>query len=195
MATADEIRAWAQDQGMKVSSKGRLPAVVIAAYEAATGDYPPDAEDMVPEVAAPGGPDAGQVFATGDKDPRSARSRQKPRAGDTGPTAQVRADIQGKTAFMLSMPAAAWASRDPYCGKVALEQVPAISGALATLFCQSPEIVEWFTGKGGNFMAWLDLAAALQPVVTTVLGHHVLHSIGEQEGGAGEAAPMDQYAA
>ena len=197
MATADEIRAWAREQGMTVSDKGRLSATVRAAYEAATGDLG-DIEDLAPEPApVPDvAPDAEATFRPADKaDPRPARTRQpKGRKTTHAPTAAVMADIEGKTGFMLSMPAMAWASRDPLCGSVAVQQVPAISKALARLFAQSPEIVEWFTGKGGNFMAWLDLAAACQPVLMTVIGHHVTHTIGDQPQEQ-YAVPADQYAA
>lgn len=34
---ANEIRSWAQSQGIEVSSRGRIPADVRAAYEAAQG--------------------------------------------------------------------------------------------------------------------------------------------------------------
>jgi hypothetical protein len=31
------VRAWAREQGMQVSDRGRMPATVIAAYEKAHG--------------------------------------------------------------------------------------------------------------------------------------------------------------
>ena len=201
MASPDEIRAWAREQGMKVSDRGRLSGVVIGAYEAATGDLADlPVEDMSPEPpGAPGrndtSPEVMSPFVPGDsQDPKPARTRQKGKTHKAA-TAAVIGDIQGKTAFILTMPAMAWQARDPYCGAVAVQQVPDISRALATLFAQSPEVVEWFTGKGGNFMAWLDLAAACQPLLTAVIGHHVTHSAGPQEQAGRFAIPDDQYAA
>jgi hypothetical protein len=197
VATTDEIRAWARDQGMNVSDRGRLSGTVVAAYEEATGDLG-EVEDLSPSSPGAGLPEEpASPFVPGDvKDPKPARTRQPKRARKTTPP-QVMADIQGKTAFMLSMPAAAWSTRDPFCGQIALAQVPDISRALAGLFAQSPEIVEWFTGKGGNFMAWLDLAAACQPVLMAVIGHHVTHTAGPQDETPGRfATPDDQiYAA
>ena len=198
MATNSEIRAWAQEQGFQVGEKGRISNTIKLAYEAATGDEVEivDVSPEPPGEVTPGPSPAGSPFVPGDaKDPKPARTRQpKSRAGK--PTsAQVLGDIQGKTALLLTFPAVAWQARDPYCGAVAVQQVPEISAALAGIFAQSPEIVEWFTGgKGGNFMAWVNLAAACQPVLTTVLGHHVTHTIGQPDAGR-FAVPDDQYAA
>lgn len=197
MATADEIRAWARDQGMTVSDKGRLSATVRAAYEAATGELG-DIEDLAPEPSPDAGPpDAEATFRpAAEKDKPAGRTRQaKGRKSAREPSGAILADIEGKTGFMLSMPAMAWSARDPLCGSVAVQQVPAISHALARLFAQSPEVVEWFTGKGGNFMAWLDLAAACQPVLVTVIGHHVTHTLGADPAADHYAVPADQYAA
>jgi hypothetical protein len=36
-----EVRAWAKEAGIKVSERGRIPASVIAQYEAAGGAAPP----------------------------------------------------------------------------------------------------------------------------------------------------------
>ena len=33
---ADAIRAWAKDQGISVSARGRIPANIVERYEAAT---------------------------------------------------------------------------------------------------------------------------------------------------------------
>ena len=199
MATPEEIRAWALDQGLQISDRGRISATVRAAYEAATGDEDVEAEDLAPEapgapVSAPDAP--ASPFTPGAvKDPKPARTRQKGRTPKPA-TAAVVSDIQGKTAFMLTMPAMAWQARDPFCGGIAVQQVPEISRALAGIFALSPEVVEWFTGKGGNFMVWLDLAAAVQPLLAAVVGHHITHTAGPQEEIAGRfAVPEDQYAA
>lgn len=34
-SNAGEIRAWAQSQGIAVNDRGRVPAEIVAAYEAA----------------------------------------------------------------------------------------------------------------------------------------------------------------
>lgn len=202
MATPEEIRAWAAEQGMAISGRGRIPAVIRAAYESATGDAS-EVEDLAPAPAPPADVADDETLEPGlpfrpaeKKDPPAGRTRQ-PRAKRTSKpaTAAVEADIAGKTGFILMMPAVAWQTRDPYCGAVAVQQVPPISAALAALFVESPEVVEWFTGKGGNFMKWLNLAAACQPLLTTVVGHHVTHTIGDQPDAGRFAVPEDQYAA
>lgn len=103
-------------------------------------------------------------------------------------TAALRKDVQAKTALLLAMGAGAWQMRDEHCGSVMLESVPEVSKSLADIFCDSPEIVRWFSA-GTGYLKWLNLAAALQPVAGAVWGHHVTHSI------ATEDADWSAYAA
>lgn len=93
---------------------------------------------------------------------------------------RVRKDVQAKLGLMLSMLAGTWRMRDPLCGGTALEQVPDISDALADIICDSPDLVAWFTSTG-NFMKWLKLLMAVQPVAMVGLQHHVLHTVDTEE--------------
>lgn len=96
------------------------------------------------------------------------------------PSAAIQKDVRAKTALLLSIPTTVWEARDPYCGAAAMEAVPDVSEALADIFCDSPEIVAWFT-TSGSFVKWLKLAAALKEVAITIVQHHVTHSIGDEE--------------
>lgn len=107
------------------------------------------------------------------------------------PTATIQKDIRAKTALLLSMPATVWEVRDEYCGGAALAAVPAVSDALADIFCDSPEIVAWFTSSG-QFIKWLTLAAALKELTVTIVQHHITHSIGDEE--QDEDQPADSWA-
>jgi hypothetical protein len=95
-------------------------------------------------------------------------------------TKQVAQDIQGKLAFLLSMPASMLQTVDPICFPVLLERTPQISAALTPIICQSPDMVKFFT-KGSGFILWLNLAVTLWPVIQTILAHHVVKSVGHKE--------------
>lgn len=107
-------------------------------------------------------------------------SPSKPSAGarTRRPTATVQKDVRAKTAMLLSIPATVWQARDRYCGAAAMESVPEISDALADIFCDSPEIVAWFTSSG-QFVKYLKLAASLKELTMTIFAHHVAHTIGD----------------
>lgn len=94
-------------------------------------------------------------------------------------TAGVRGDINAKISFALEIPGRIWQARDPACGGTFVEQRPAISDALTEIVCQSPDLIAWFAGSGGQFMLWMNLAAACWPVATVVMAHHVYHTLEE----------------
>ncbi len=119
--------------------------------------------------------------------PRHGKDKPKP---EVKVTAALRKDVQAKTALLLGMGATAWSSRDPHCGTAAMESVPDVSAALADIFCDSPDIVRWFSA-GSGYMKWLNLAAALQPVASAVWGHHIART----EGGDADGPGWDTYAA
>lgn len=116
-------------------------------------------------------------------DPSIAGKHAGPRV-----TATVRKDIRGKVGLFLSLLGTAWATRDEPCGTILVESipdretpdgtVPGIASALADIFCDSPELVRWFTA-GGGYMKWLNLAVAVQPVLTTLFHHHITHTISD----------------
>lgn len=105
-------------------------------------------------------------------------------------SAAIRKDIRAKTSMMLMVLGSTWAHRDRYCGEIFVhsvpdrtmtgeegkpETVPGIATALTDIFCDSPDIVKWFTASG-KYMKWLTLATSLQPIAGAVLRHHITHS-------------------
>ena len=110
------------------------------------------------------------------------------------PTAGVKTEINAKVGLMLEIPARVWEARDPVCGGTFVAQRPAISSALTELILQSPDLVEWFMGAGGGFMLWLNLAAALGPVLTAIWAHHIVHQA-EEIDATQPPFPAGQYAA
>lgn len=95
-----------------------------------------------------------------------------PEASNIVVTKAVARDIQGKVAFLLSMPASMLQPIDPVCFPVLLEQTPEISAKLTPIICQSPDMVKFFT-KGAGFILWLNLAVSVWPVVQVVIAHHL----------------------
>ena len=130
---------------------------------------------------APGAPEA-------DPGPAHATKQFRKRARGTASsrparvTVPVRTDIAAKIEFALTVPGAVWQARDPLCGGVFIGQVPATAAALTNIVCESPDLIAFFTGPGGAFMRWLEVGAALMPVVQVVAAHHVYHSIGIEPG-------------
>jgi hypothetical protein len=103
---------------------------------------------------------------------RKSRERTAPRV-----TPKLRADIGAKIGIMLEIPGRVWQARDPICGGTFLQQRPDISDALTAIVCQSPDLIEWFTGVGGGFMLWLNLIMAVQPVAVMAWAHHIAHTV------------------
>jgi hypothetical protein len=96
---------------------------------------------------------------------------------------------------MLEIPGRVWEARDPVCGGTFVAQRPAISSALTDIVCQSPDLIAWFTGSGGAFMLWLNVAAACWPVLTVIMAHHVYHSIEQGADGQVPEPDLTRYAA
>jgi hypothetical protein len=109
-------------------------------------------------------------------------------------TQVTRRDIDAKISLGLTISGSVWAARDPLCGGTFMEQRGEISGALTEIVCQSADLIAWFSGSGGQFMLWLNLAAACWPVATAVMAHHVYHSVTMEPDGSVEQ-DMARYAA
>lgn len=104
---------------------------------------------------------------------RQSKSKAAPKI-----TAGVRGDIEAKIGFGVELIGHAWQVRDPLCGGTWLQQTPAIAASFTNWVVRSPQLVEWFTSPAGSgFMLFLDTAAALGPVVSAVMAHHVYHSV------------------
>jgi len=110
---------------------------------------------------------------------RGQRQRKTKPAADQPPvkiTKAVQADITGKLAFWLSIPAEPWVRVDPYCGGAYVDQVDEIALKMAPLVCQSPDLVRWFS-KSSTFIMWTELGIAVRPVVEAIIAHHVTKRI------------------
>lgn len=97
-------------------------------------------------------------------------------------TKQVARDIQGKLAFLMSMPASMLMPLDPICMRVVLDQTPEISARLTPIICQSQDMVQFFTRSSG-FIMWISLGSAVWPVIQVVIAHHLTKSIGHDKEG------------
>lgn len=109
-------------------------------------------------------------------------------------TKQVANDIQGKLAFLLSMPSAMLMPLDPICFGALQDRIPAMSASLTPLICQSPDMVKFFTKESG-FILWLSFLATAWPVIQTVIAHHLTKSITLDDKGNVKKVDHSQYAA
>ena len=112
-----------------------------------------------------------------DPDGNSEGNEEAARNAPTRITKRIKDDIEGKAALGLSLISKVFEMRDPVCGSVLEQQVPAIAQAAVPLICKSPEMVRYLT-KQGNMTAWVDLIVALAPVFKIIGQHHVLHTVG-----------------
>jgi len=165
------------------------PASVAADPVSVTQD--PGGADARPSRQAPPVPDEPPAHARKDRQ-KAARAQDRPRAIRV--TVSVRADITAKIAMPLEIGGQIWRARDPLCGSVFLEQRAAVAEALADIVCDSPDLVAWFTGPMGGFMKYLNLGAALWPVLEMIAAHHVYHSV-ELAPEDAQEPPQVQYAA
>lgn len=192
--TPAEIRAWALDNGWPaLGDRGVLPADARHAYNVAhaipesgddDGEFPVSADEP-PSFD----PDPEPVKAPRNSSGKAGKGRA-PKVTDA-----VRRDMRGKLALMLTMPAAVFARRDEICGEVLLGQVPDITDALVDILADSPDVVAFFTAGGGQYMKWIALATALEPVATIAWQHHIIHKNdtpgGGPDGWNGETVPPD----
>lgn len=202
-ASTAEVRAWARTHGIEVNERGALSSDVYMAWELAHNGDDGDGGGLTvtidDEVIAAASADPGPASPVNgdpplepapdldpDPDPRHPKRGAALRlAAAAKVTAAVRKDIKAKTALFLSVPATAFEQRDPVCGAVALEVVPDVAEALTDIFCDSPDVVAFFTSAGGGFMKWMQLAVAIQPLAQIAYAHHIARSIG-QGGGPGQ---------
>lgn len=152
-----------------------------------------------PPAGVPGPDSDGPAHARRDwhKTPKSTRPKARPTpAAAAKITATIRSDIEAKIGFALSIPGQIWAVRDPVCGGTFMGQLEPIAVTSAAWVIRSPALVDWFTSPAGSgFILFLDTAAALGPVLSAVMAHHVYHSISDEDQGAEAPSPYAQYAA
>ena len=136
-----------------------------------------------------------------DPEPADLRGERPRAAGRTGPpkvTAALRRDIEAKVSLPLEIAAQAWKSRDPICGGRAVEQRPATAHALTSIILQSADLIDFFTGPAGGFMVYLELGAALWPILELVLAHHIFghgHGQADELGRPAAGPDLSRYAA
>lgn len=157
-----------------------------------TGPGPAEPAGDLADGGSAGEPDQPPAHATREwkrKDTKTGRAPVTP----AKITAAVRRDITGQIGFLLQMPAAVWAARDPLCGGAFAEQLDAIADAAADWVVDSPTLLAIFTGPAGGFAAKaIKTMIALAPVASVASAHHVYHSI--ELPGPGEQEPA-RYAA
>ncbi len=150
---------WARDEA---EYQAGLAADDVPDWLASAPDSPPE-----PEITADKPP--GRI-----SEPRSSRRGSgKPK---TRITATLKKDVEAKIRFVLMPAGQAWAIRDQPCGQTFVQQEPEISSALAEIVCDSPDLLNWFTGPAGGFMKYFRLLMAVQPVAVMVWMHHMAHA-------------------
>ena len=166
-------------------------------------DEPPLPGDSTVPAGDGGDGGGGESYPVPDEPPAHARKQRRGKGKTAEParkvrvTAGIRADITAKISMPLEISGQIWAARDPLCGGTFLAQRPAIADALADIVCDSADLVAFFTGPGGQFMRYLNLGAALWPVIEITAAHHVYHSVQIAPDGADSNADSmrPQYAA
>jgi hypothetical protein len=165
--------------------------------------FPDDQGDPFGPWSRPvdGGPELGGQDGelTADAPPADLRD-QAARAPGRGPVptvkAAVRRDILAKVSMPLETGAQIWKARDPVCGGRAVEVRPATADALTDIICQSPDLIDFFTGPAGGFMVYLKLGAALWPLAEVVMANHVFgHGHGQAAEQQRQPQDLSRYAA
>jgi len=191
--SADEI--YGTDDG--VEDLGEIPFVAEDRQRPPGAGASPSAGDA---PAAPPIPADDEGPGHARKDWHKQQSVRVPRKTPFRPrkiavSATLRADINAKISMPLEIGGQIWAARDPLCGGRFLDQRPAIADAFTDIVCDSADLVAFFTGPGGQFMKYLNLGAALWPVIEVAAAHHVYHTIAV-EAPVGDAEAMTgRYAA
>jgi hypothetical protein len=169
-------------------------------YTLDVGELVPEDVPDTPDAPVPPLTDQPEDVRPAAPDPPPAHGKRQWRKAPPGPkakpirvTAGIARDINAKISFALQVPGTIWQARDPLCGGVFVEQIPETAEAFTDIICDSPDLVAFFTGPGGNFMKVLKLGAALMPVVQVVAAHHVYHSI--EIGEPDPQQPQQSYAA
>lgn len=140
-------------------------------------------ENMAEQFPDDPGPDETARASVTDKIP--------PLDGQIIVTKQIAEDIQGKLAFLLSMPTAMLAPLDPVCMPVIQQNIPQVTAALVPIICQSPDMVKFFT-KGAGFILWLNLGVAMWPIIQVIIAHHLSKSI-TLDANTGQTIPTKDF--
>ena len=112
----------------------------------------------------------------------SGRRRSRSRASRTAQkaTRQEQDQVRDALTMLLTVPMWAGQMKDPVCGGKIMEEREAIIKSLVPIACRHPAALAFLTGSDAPWMEYLALMTALKPVIQTVWGHHVSHTIGGQ---------------
>ena len=112
---------------------------------------------------------------TPDLKPKRSKSKiSAPAASVRGKASAVqKRAVHDALTLVLTLPAGAWAMRDPHCGGIAMAQREATINALVPIICRNPTMLQWFTAGDGGWMDWAALIVALQPIASATWSHHV----------------------
>jgi hypothetical protein len=125
--------------------------------------------------------------------PEKGKRTRQPTTRPVRVTASVRRDVEAKIRFVAVPAGRMWAARDQVCGGTFVEQEPEISSALAEIVCDSPDLLNWFTGPSGKYMKFFNLFMAALPVGMAVTSHHLVRHPEQAEDF--QAPDYSQYAA
>lgn len=90
---------------------------------------------------------------------------------------ETRNDIAGLLGLIAVPVGAVAEARDPYCGAIFAQQLPAIVDAAVPIVCRSERVMRWMTAGTGGLMDWVGLAMALAPVGHAVAEHHIVKTV------------------
>lgn len=118
-----------------------------------------------------------------DPDPSPVR-KSRPKLRAAAPprvTAGQRRTVKDAWTTLFTVPAGVVSLRDPICGGAALDQVDALAEALTKVTARNPAMLAWFLGDAAPWLDWMAVVMAARPIVTTIWGHHVSHTIGQED--------------
>lgn len=142
----------------------------------------PAAEDDLPDIPD----DASELDAPDDElpeDPKPSRKAPKfslPSSSGKATPAEKR-QVKDALSLIVKVPAGIVSMRDPYCGGALNDQADAIVKSLVPIVCRNPAMLRWFTAANAPWLDILAVITAFAPVVSTIYGHHVKHTIGGED--------------
>ena len=152
-----------------------------------------DADD-VPEVPSDasslmGAPDGPADELPQDPQPsrrsRKAARKMRPPAASRTATKSEQNQVRDAVSLLFTVPAWGLQMRDAHCGGVLMAQRQEIIDAFVPIICRNPAMLAFFTAVDAPWMAYLALFKALAPVAQAIWGHHVTHTVGDDQGAAG----------
>lgn len=108
----------------------------------------------------------------------------------TKATAADKRAVADTLTMLIKLGGGAFAMRDPVCGGAIVDGADAVVNSLVPIVLRNPAMLAWFTG-GSGVMDVIGILLAFQPIIGTIWGHHVSHSIGDDEG---KGTPVDYSA-